>query len=157
VKFKSESITGDIHKTLDNYVVSVKAPGFCSIDIYYKDSLINSEQYTCKYIPEPTPTIGGKYIGGSIEASKMIEGRGVVTVLKGFQFDCKITIDSFSMTHISMGKLQHYTTSGPMYNSDMKNILSTSKENDVVIIDNICITPSDGNKHILTPMSFILK
>ncbi|MBS1593171.1 MAG: hypothetical protein JST90_02525 [Bacteroidetes bacterium] len=154
----NEPVTGALFRdsTTKDYIAVPNTPCMVTLDIYYKDSLINSEQYRCKSIPTPIATVGGKYGGGIIAPALMLSGSGIVPILENFDFSCRVSVVSYSMTYVSCGVAKTVSTTGPVYSAQMKDIITSAKPNDVILFNNIVVSYSGGGFATLSPIAFVI-
>ncbi|MBS1617171.1 MAG: hypothetical protein JST76_01545, partial [Bacteroidetes bacterium] len=144
-----DSITG-------TYIAVPKAPVFAFLDIYYHDTLLSSEQYRCKSVPTPRATIGSKYNGGTVTVKNLIDNVGLIPVLDNFDFACRISVVSYSMTYTSGGTKKTVFANGPVYSAEMKSLITNAKPDDVLLFQDIIVRYSDGSTVVLAPIAFII-
>jgi hypothetical protein len=154
---RNDSVTILLRSADESYTVNPTTAGFCQIDIYDGARIINSQRYSCKNIPAPIATIGGKYVGGNLTPGNLKAQMGVIAVLENFDFDARISIEGYTMTYISKGEKYTATQSGnPTFSPQMKSYIDRAANNDVFILGDIKIKFPNGQTTTLPAISLII-
>ncbi len=143
------------------YVVRVTSPGKAQVNLSGKSKdgkpVSGSKEFRVKYIPDPTPVIGGKN-GGAMGTGEWKAQLGVVAELKDFDFDAKFNVTGFDMTLSQKNAdLQTCQNSGAKFNGSCATLQQGAKVNSVYYLDNIKATGPDGRSRNLGTIAFKIK
>jgi gliding motility-associated protein GldM len=143
------------------YVVRVTSPGKAQVNLSGKSKdgkpVSGSKEFRVKYIPDPTPVIGGKN-GGAMGTGEWKAQLGVVAELKDFDFDAKFNVTGFDMTLSQKNAdLQTCQNSGAKFNGSCATLQQGAKVNSVYYLDNIKAVGPDGRSRNLGTIAFKIK
>lgn len=152
---------GSISGSGGNYIAKVNKVGNTKVNVsvVLDDGSVKSmgaSEFRMKRVPDPVAEIGGES-GGNMKASTFKVQRGIIAVLKNFDFDIKFNIVSFEMTYAA--KRQDLVTadaSGPAFSSKMLDYMGRAKPGDVFYFDNIKARGPDGTTRKLPGIVFKL-
>ena len=163
----------DVHVTLDGpgtitrdttfphfYNAYVTATGKCEIRVSAKINGqitdIGSRQFRLKNIPDAVPMTTGQMEGGAVSAERMKTQAGLTCMLKGFDFDCRLHIDKYTMVFISEGKIYKTQSTGPAFTPLMKQYLNQAKPGDAFFFEDITVIGPANQLQKLSQLSFYI-
>ncbi|MBP6731339.1 MAG: hypothetical protein KA149_04730 [Chitinophagales bacterium] len=148
---------GIIEKGEDNhYNIKVNSPGKCLVAVMVKGKEVSRTEFRVKRIPPPTATVGGKLIGGRINAQVLAVQLGLVAILENFDFQANFIIKSFSMKYSSGDLLQSFNAQGPFFTKEMKETIKKAKKADGVTFDEIIIIGPDTQPRKIAGITFTI-
>ncbi len=114
-------------------------------------------EFRVKRIPDPTPTLGGKLVGGNIKKGTLKAQTGIIALLKDFDFDARFTVTSYNFMLVSKGEILPVRgISGPVLNSQVKNLLNRARPKDIAIFEKIKVKGPDGTTRTLPSITFTI-
>ena len=147
-----------------SYIAKPTAPGEAKVIVKAKvnghEMLMGEQKFRVKNVPSPVTTLDGVYEGGKISLAKIKSTRGVVPVLKNFDFNARFTIESYQVSYKSK-KEDNVTVpqnvTGPVYDQKTKDqIITRLQPGDNFFIDEIIARGPAGDKRKLNPVAFVI-
>jgi hypothetical protein len=122
-------------------------------DKRFWDSIIKLPQPN--NIPDPTPTINGKFYGGNISLESIITASGLfIQPSQMGHFPVRFDVISFRISVTGSGKKIVVTANGPLFSVEMTNVLKSLKKGDEVLFDEIIVKGTDKRVRKLSSMVF---
>jgi len=90
-----------------------------------------------KRVPDPITFVEHVRNDGVILKENLQKITGVFTRMIDFDFDCRFTPQSFSMSVIEDGEWKEYKATGPELTAEMKAALAKAEEEDKIIFHNV--------------------
>lgn len=153
---------GSISKSGNSWVAKVKKQGKVTLSASGttpdgKPTKTFTAEFRVKRIPDPVPTLGGKYNGGNIKKGTLAAQRGVIALLKDFEFDAKFTVVSYNFMLVSKGEIfPDRGVKGPSISGKSKNLLKRARPKDIVIFDKIKVRGPDGTTRTIPSLTFTI-
>jgi hypothetical protein len=98
-----------------------------------------------KSVPDPVAKFAGKTpADGVVRKAELTAALGVIADLEDFVFDLKYPIKSFDITVIKGSNVKTLESSSNRLTGDQKELLSSVRRNDIVIVENIRAQAPDG-------------
>lgn len=101
------------------------------------EKAIGTRVYRLLPVPKPMATIAGIESGGTISKALLIAANGINIVLKGFLYDVKYEVVSYSVTINTGGEFKTASSIGAFYSRDTIGIIQKLKNNSRVIFEDI--------------------
>ncbi|MFK7906595.1 MAG: gliding motility protein GldM [Chitinophagales bacterium] len=152
---------GTIKGNGGSYTVTVNKPGDATVNVSGPKATggtySGSVKFRVKRIPDPIAMLGNK-AGGTIGSGEMRAQRGVLAILKDFDFDARFNVMGFEMTYAKPREdLQVITNQGASFGGPAKGMVSKASVGDIYYFDNIRVKGPDGTTRKLPTMSFKVK
>jgi len=154
---------GSINKSgsAGSYIAKVTSPGKATVNVSGPKATggtyNGSVDFRVKRIPDPVAMLGKK-AGGAMGSGEMRAQRGVLAVLKDFDFDARFNVMGFEMTYAKPREdLQVITNQGATFGGPAKGMVSKASVGDIYYFDNIRVKGPDGTTRKLPTMSFKVK
>jgi hypothetical protein len=142
------------------YNAYVTATGKCEIRVSAKINGritdIGSRQFRMKYIPDAVPMTTGHMEGGAVSAENMKTQAGLTCMLKGFDFDCRLHIDKYTMVFISGGKIFKAQATSAAFTPQMQQYLKQAKPGDAFFFEDINVIGPANQLQKLSQLSFYI-
>ena len=100
--------------------------------------------------------MGGKLFGGNVQSGSLVIQKGLVALLRDFDFPARFTVNSFEMVYSSGGKIERFLAIGPMFSEAMITKIKNAKKDDIILFDEITLSGNDGQPRKIGGMSFII-
>lgn len=114
-------------------------------------------KFRVKRVPDPTPTLGGKLIGGNIKRGTLAAQTGIIALLKDFMFDARFTVTSYDFKLVSNGEIFPVRgNSGPTLNAKVKGYLQKARPKNIAIFEKIKVRGPDGTTRTLPSLTFTI-
>ncbi|MCH7535279.1 MAG: hypothetical protein IH948_05970 [Bacteroidetes bacterium] len=163
--FPSEDIRvtidiGTIRREKGKYVVNVEEPGTAQITVWQKSSsgtdvILRKMDFRVIRVPDPTTTVGGKYVSGRIPVKKLIEAGSIVAQIPDFHIGIEYPIVSYDLTLSRKdGDLTKLSSDQSKFTQTMLDNLGTAKSGDLVFIDRVKVIGPDGQERKLAGIAF---
>lgn len=110
-------------------------------------------KFRVKPLPDPVAKVGGKESGGVITKSLLLASGGVAAVMKGFDFDLKVTVASYSVALNVGGEFKSASATGYNFSPEVNTLLGKVKNNGRVIFEDIKVRMPDGTTRTLPPVT----
>ena len=161
--FSSKEITvqissgGTIKKQDDgSFIATISKVGRGIIIVKAKGKEVSRHEFRGKRVPDPDISLGGKLFGGNVQSGSLVIQKGLVALLRDFDFPARFTVNSFEMVYSSGGKLEKFIAVGPMFSEAMTAKLKGAKQGDIVVFDEIALSGLDGMPRKVKAMTFII-
>ena len=151
---------GSINKSGNGYIARVTKQGDVTLSASGKTpDGTSTKTFTAKFrvkrIPDPTPTLGGKLVGGNIRKGPLAAQTGIVPLMKDFDFEARFNVVSFDFMLSSKGEIfSSRGNTGPSLNTKIKNLLKRAKPKDIAIFNKIKVRGPDGQTRTLPSLTF---
>lgn len=146
-----------------SYMAKVTTPGETKVivkaKVNGKEMVMGEQSFRVKNVPSPVTTLDGVYEGGKIPVAKIRSTRGVVPLLKNFDYNAKFTIESYQVSYRSKkddNVMIPVTVNGPGYDTRVKDIVARVQPGDDFFIDEIIARGPAGDKRKLNPIVFVI-
>ena len=154
--------TGSLSRKADgSYTADVKTPGPLKVvvkaKVNGKEMVMGEQQFRVKRLPDPQACVDGVYETGKINVSKLKGMRGVVPVMKAFEYQTKFTVVSFDFSYNSKKDATitpPQTVQGPLFNDKCKALLNRAVAGDAIFIDNVVVRGPDGTNRKINSIAF---
>jgi gliding motility-associated protein GldM len=110
-------------------------------------------KFRVKPLPDPIAKVGGKESGGVLTKSLLLASGGVAAVMKGFDFDLKVTVASYTVALNVGGEFKSASASGYSFSPEVNALLQKVKNNGRVIFEDIKVRMPDGTVRTLPPVT----
>ena len=145
------------------FVVRADKPGKIIAAINAKEGTgikqVGSMEVRVKFIPDPSPEVGGKS-GGGLPSNQFKVQRGIVASLKAFDFDARFIVTEFQFSMLpKRGELiGPFNVKGPLFesNKQVQDAINRTKPGDKIFLEEIRAKGPDGRTRALTPVSLTL-
>ena len=148
-------------KSDGSYTADVKTPGPLKVivkaKVNGKEMVMGEQQFRVKRVPDPISTVDGVYETGKINRVKLQAMKGIVPILKGFEYQAKFTVVSFDLSYNSKKDASitpPQSVKGPLFDAKCKALLSRAVAGDAIFIDNIIVRGPDGTNRNLNAIAF---
>jgi gliding motility-associated protein GldM len=135
-----------------NVVVKAKVNG--------RNMVMGQHPFRIKKVPSPVTTLDGVYEGGKIPIAKIKSTRGIVAVLKAFDYPANFTVESFEVSHKSKREDNisvPVIVNGPAFNQKVKDMMKSRIEaGDDIYFDEIWVRGPAGDRRKINPISFAI-
>jgi gliding motility-associated protein GldM len=111
-------------------------------------------KYRIKRIPNPIATLGGSLEGGKVQKGTLAAQRGLVALLKDFDFDARFNVESFELVYVSKGEIFPKSGVGPAFTTDMMQYINRAMPRDIYTFENIKVKGPDGQSRKIPGISF---
>lgn len=151
VELQGGTIVSSDH--VGQYKATVTAGTRATLYVYFvKDSIRHSAgafDYRIKKIPDPVTYVNSIREDGVILKENLQTVTGIFTRMENFDFDCRFTPQSFSMSVIEEGEWKEYKATGPELTPEMKTALTRCEEEDKIIFHNVMTKgPAGDVRHV---------
>ena len=116
-------------------------------------ALQGSFKFRVKPLPDPVAKVGGKESGGILTKSLLLASGGVAAVMKGFDFDLKVTVASYTVALNVGGEFKSASATGYSFSPEVNALLQKVKNNGRVIFEDIKVRMPDGTTRTLPPVT----
>ena len=156
---------GNLIKNADgSYNAKVTAPGIAKVIVKAKvnghEMVMGTQEFRVKTVPSPVSMLDGVYEGGKLALSKMKTTRGVVPLIKNFDYITKFTIVSYQFSYRSKKEDNNSTpiaVTGPMYDAKVRDIVDHRLQaGDNVFFDDVIVKGPAGDIRKINPMVFVV-
>lgn len=114
-------------------------------------------QFRVKRVPDPTPTLGGKLIGGNIKRGTLAAQTGIIALLKDFMFDARFNVTSYDFKLVSNGEIFPVRgNAGPVLSPKIKGLLQKARAKNIAIFEKIKVKGPDGTTRTLPSLTFTI-
>lgn len=114
-------------------------------------------EFRVKRVPDPTPTLGGKLIGGNIRRGTLAAQTGIIALLKDFMFDARFTVTSYDFKLVSNGEIFPVRANGgPLLSPKIKGLLQKARPKNIAIFEKIKVKGPDGTTRTLPSLTFTI-
>jgi gliding motility-associated protein GldM len=114
-------------------------------------------KFRVKRVPDPTPTLGGKLIGGNIKRGTLSAQTGIIALLKDFMFDARFNVTSYDFKLVSNGEIFPVRgNSGPSLSPKIKGLLKKARAKNIAIFEKIKVRGPDGTTRTLPSLTFTI-
>jgi gliding motility-associated protein GldM len=113
-------------------------------------------KFRIKRIPNPVATLGGTLEGGRVQKGTLVAQRGLVALLRDFDFDARFTVESFDLVYISKGEIFPKSAVGPTLTPEMIQYVGRGMPRDVYTFENIKVKGPDGQVRKIPGISFTI-
>lgn len=141
-----------INKGQGHYIVVVKQPGECSVNVSVKTKTgsksMGSMKFRVKKVPSPLASYAGITGDGKVSKGELLQASGVIPKLEDFVFDLKFPVVSWVMSMNVNGAFVDYQAQGPGTTAQMKELLNRAKSGGKVLIEQVKIQAPDGVRSI---------
>ncbi len=144
-----------------SYVAKVTTPGETRVQVKAKvngkEMIMGEQKFRVKSVPSPVTTLDGVLEGGRISKAKIKSTRGVVPLLKNFDFNARFTVESYQVRYKSKkdDNIIVVDVNGPMYDARVKEIIEKRMvAGDNFFIDEVYVRGPAGDKRKLNPIAF---
>jgi len=110
-------------------------------------------KFRVKPLPDPVAKVGGKESGGVIPKNLLLASGGVAAVMKGFDFDLKVTVASYTVSLNVGGEFKSASATGYNFSPEVTALLNKVKNNGRVIFEDIKVRMPDGTVRTLPPVT----
>jgi gliding motility-associated protein GldM len=157
--------SGTLAKNSDgSYTAKVTAPGEAKVivkaKVNGKELVMGEQKFRVKNVPTPITTLDGVHEGGKITLAKIRSSRGVVPLLKNFDYSTRFTVESFQVSYKSKKDdniTVPVTVNGPLYDSRTKEqIIERLQTGDNLFVDEIIVRGPAGDKRKMNPVAFVI-
>ncbi len=122
---------------------------------------IGNYEFRVKRLPDPTAFIaanGGKFTGGAISKSDLVNAGKLQAELKDSDFDAKFSIESFTVNSFdSMGNSQLKKSDGASFSSEQKNLIKQLRQGKSIYITQIKAKGPDGSIRSLPAIEITIR
>jgi gliding motility-associated protein GldM len=148
-----------------HYIITVDKQGTVDAAINAKEQgggikRVGGMQVRVKYIPDPVATVGGISSGG-MQSNVFRSQLGVIAELKGFDFDARFTVTSFTFAVVPKhGEyIGPYTVNGNRFDlsKDVQKAIERVKPGDKVFIEEVKAVGPDHRGRQLNPVILSLR
>jgi hypothetical protein len=123
-----------------------------------REMVMGEQQFRVRPVPNPVSTLDGVYEGGKISLAKIRTTRGIVPLLKNFDFGARFQILSYTVSYRSHKEdnvSPPMPVTGPVYDPKIKDIIdSRLQAGDDLFFDNIIVRGPAGDKRKINDMAF---
>tara|TARA_R110001583_G_scaffold39881_1_gene127749 strand:- start:19444 stop:20997 length:1554 start_codon:yes stop_codon:yes gene_type:complete len=152
---------GELVKTSNGYIARPKIIGKAAnvtvrgrLDGKWRD--LKTVEFRVKPIPDPVAMVAGKS-GGLINKNLLAMQSGVDAVMKGFDFDLKFKIKSFTVSTQVKGFTRDEKSTSDYFTKAQLKLLKGLRKNQKVYIEDIKAAGPDGSIRNLPAISFRVK
>jgi hypothetical protein len=139
-----------------HFIAKPMSVGKCVVTVYAKGKPVSSTDFRAKRIPDPTVTVGGNLLGGHAQNQILSASVGII-VRSGHEYDFNFKVRSFGLTRQSANNMvQKAETLGPMFSTQMKEIINSSKPGDIIWIDEAVVVGPDLQPRRLPSIAFTI-
>lgn len=146
--------------SLGGYVVRITSSGKATLTLTgitpQNDTIVRIQEFRCKYIPDPTPVVGGKN-GGAISVNEWKSQLGVLLKLDDYDYDWQFEVKSFKMDFVRDGDVVSCTNIGTNFNGFCAKLQQQAMVDDVYFLDDIKALHPDGRLRNLGTIAFKIK
>lgn len=144
-----------------SYVAKVTSPGETKVlvkaKVNGKEMVMGEQKFRVKSVPSPVTTLDGVLEGGRISKAKIKSTRGVVPLLKNFDFNARFTVESYQVRYKSKkdDNIIVLDVNGPLFNNQIKEIIEKRiAAGDALFVDEVYVRGPAGDKRKLNPIAF---
>lgn len=144
-----------------SYTADVKTPGPLKVivkaKVNGKEMVMGEQQFRVKRVPDPVGIVDGVYETGKVNVSKLKTMRGIVAVLRGFEYEAKFTVVGFDFSYNSKKDATitpPQAVKGPLFDTKCKALLNRAVAGDAIFIDNIVVRGPDGTNRKVNSIIF---
>jgi gliding motility-associated protein GldM len=141
-----------INKGQGHYIVVVKQPGECTVNVSVKTKTgsksMGSMKFRVKKVPSPLASYAGVTGDGKVSKGELMQASGVIPKLDDFVFDLKFPVISWVMSMNVNGAFVDYNAQGPGTTGQMKELLNRAKSGGKVLIEQVKVQAPDGVRSI---------
>jgi gliding motility-associated protein GldM len=153
---------GSLSRKADgSYTADVKTPGPLKVIVKArvngKEMVMGEQQFRVKRVPDPISTVDGVYETGKVNVSRLKAMKGVVPLLKGFEYETKFTVVGFDLSYNSKKDATitpPQAVQGPLFDAKCKALLNRAVAGDAIFIDNIIVRGPDGTNRKINSIAF---
>lgn len=153
---------GSLSRKADgSYTADVKTPGPLRVvvkaKVNGKEMVMGEQQFRVKRVPDPISTVDGVYETGKVNVSRLKAMKGVVPLLKGFEYETKFTVVGFDLSYNSKKDATitpPQAVQGPLFDAKCKALLNRAVAGDAIFIDNIIVRGPDGTNRKINSIAF---
>ena len=115
-------------------------------------------EFRVKRVPDPVPTVDGRYFSGNMSAQTFKSTSGVVPKLDDFPFIANFSILSYKIVFINTDGEQQFTCKQPQYDQKFKTIVEKGrvKKGSTVIFEDIIAKGPAGDRRPLAPIAIAI-
>lgn len=156
---------GVLTKNADgSYTAKVTTPGEAKVivkaKVNGKEIVMGEQKFRVKSVPTPITTLDGVNEGGKITLAKIRSSRGVVPLLKNFDYIAQFKVESFQVSYKSKKDdniTPPLTVNGPLYDSRAKEqIIDRLQTGDNLFIDEVIVRGPAGDRRKMNPVVFVI-
>lgn len=114
--------------------------------------LSSGVKFRVKSIPDPIAMVAGKESGGSASKSTIKSG-GVAAILKGFDFELKVTVSSFNMVVTTGSDTKIESAQGNKFTAAQQAAIDKMRPGSRLIIEDAKVRMPDGTVRTLPPFT----
>jgi gliding motility-associated protein GldM len=148
---------GTITGSKGKYVVRVSGGTEATINVGAKmgdkNQPMGGFKFRVKRIPDPVAKYNGKKGTANISKNDLLSAAGIVADMENFDFDVKVTVQSFDISASIGGFLSTKSSSSNMVTSEQKAMLANVKPGSRVFVENIKVKMPDGTVRDLAPIN----
>jgi hypothetical protein len=130
------------------YIISVSGGTSTSLMVYFMKNGVREQagkfDFRVKRVPDPVTYVNAIRSDGVILKENLATITGIFTRMENFDFDCKFTPQSFSMSVIEDGEWKEYKATSPELTPEMKTALTKCEEEDKILFHNVATKGPDG-------------
>ncbi len=144
------------------YIVRVRRPGEASVIVKVKlpdgsTKVIDRKKFRVKRVPDPIAMVGNldPSVKSKVRAGEFKAQRGLVAVLKNFDFDLKFQVVSFEMVYRpKRGEAVKVQIRGPLFTGRAKQLIQRARPGDNFSFYEIRVRGPDGTTRKLPAISY---
>ncbi|NPA34491.1 MAG: gliding motility protein GldM [Chlorobi bacterium] len=144
------------NKKTGQYVVKVRRPGEASIIVKVKladgsTKVIDRKKFRVKRVPDPIAMVGNldPSVKSKVRAGEFKAQRGLVAVIKNFDFDLKFQVISFEMVYRpKRGEAVKIQVRGPLFTGRAKQLIQRARPGDNFSFYEIKVRGPDGTRKL---------
>jgi hypothetical protein len=118
-----------------------------------KNQPMGSFKFRVKRIPDPVAKYNGKKGTANISKNDLLSAAGIVAEMENFDFDVKVTVQSFDISANIGGFLSTKSSNSNKVTPEQKAMLQTVKPGSRVYIENIKVKMPDGSVRDIAPIN----
>lgn len=128
------------------------------ISVSVDGKVVGASTFRTRNIPDPIAEVGGFASGSNVPAGAFKAQAGVAAYIKGFPFDLKYQVTSFTLAaDTDDGDIVSVNVSGNTWNTQAQNVIRGLSRDKVVTIDNIKAAGPDGRTRTLPSLVYYIK
>lgn len=148
---------GTISGSRGKYTVRVSGGKEVSVNVAAKmgdkNQAMGSFKFRVKRIPDPVAKFSGKKGTANINKSDLLSAAGIVAEMENFDFDVKVSVQSFDISANIGGFLSTKSSNSNKVTPEQKSMLQTVKPGSRVYIENIKVKMPDGSVRDIAPIN----
>ncbi|MDF1547937.1 MAG: GldM family protein [Bacteroidales bacterium] len=156
-KIKASISNGTISGENGQYIVRVKQLGKAIITVSVDNKVVFNQEFRVKTVPDPMPSIKGKWNATLLSKSELIAANGVEVMLQNFDFDLKFEVIGFNLAAAYNGIAEDARCIGNVFSEQQIELIQKVPSGTKIYIEEIKAKGPDGAIRSLPPIIINIK